>query len=409
MHDPPLSFHGIYSPASAQLFEMNDTQVHSALSEHLENEPTTELTPLFPDRSCRPSSSSDEPIIEDLAMAAWSRQPPVSQLDIEREFALFDAMSSSSWEGLARPRDHVGENVMHDYNSDVVSAPYNSNRLSEQEGSMEEKEEEESEAMRELHARFPWIRNVTIPETLDMPYPEHYLTAGGSVMTARVSNAPPLDDSVPVPTGIAFVNSLISLDMDELAPNQRHCPVCTETYLTPFRNSMPLLLPCCNKVLCQACCSEIFSLYTSSENQDCPFCRHSHVPQRAPINTMVGLIQFLQMSDYMLCRAGPLRLSASARLEWDRVKAFVDEYLREETEKLQREVGLQIALKRELASPRLMGQVREYLSAEEQEDLRREIEEAIGQWNMRRDPGSIERREVAKIVAELNEDVMDTE
>ena len=171
--------------------------------------------------------------------------------------------------------------------------------------------------------RFPWIEEVdAFDPNLTWKPAEWYLEN-------RDINAPALDYSVSEPPAIEFLNTLISIDMDELNPDDRICSICMEPYLSGEKPEMPLQLPC-GHVFGKECLFQWMSQIGDATHTNCPMCRYVHVNQRSHIGSLEGLAQLLQQADWMLTRMGPLRLDAEGRERWQSVKDYVNEYLAEQ-------------------------------------------------------------------------------
>jgi len=175
------------------------------------------------------------------------------------------------------------------------------------------------EIMTDFHVRFPWFRSTdSDPQNLKWRDAQEY-----------IGNHDPdtmeLDHSVPEPPGIAFINKLISIDLDELNKEDRNYSVCHQPFITGPLGEIPLELPCTHIVGKQCLISCMLELGTGGDS--CPICGVGHVEARKPISEYEGLEQRLGAVDYLLLRHGPLRLDREGRDRWQTVKDYVNEHL----------------------------------------------------------------------------------
>ena len=244
--------------------------------------------------------------------------------------------------------------------------------------------------------RFPWIREVdAFDPNLTWKPAEWYIAN-------RDPNALALDDSTPEPAAIAFLQSLISIDLDELSLEDRNCSICTDPYLSGELPEIPLQLPC-GHTFGKECLFQWMSQIGSATHTNCPVCRSVHVRKRSPINTLEGLAQLLQQADWMLNRMGPLRLDAEGRKRWQSVKEYVNEHLAEQEARRQNEMRLRWHMHHEMHESRTLRRLNRFLTPEEREDLHERITAAIVGWNAWRRPNA-DWDEVDDVIVEIMEE-----
>ena len=220
----------------------------------------------------------------------------------------------------------------------------------------------------------PFLRGIDpFDKTVEQEEPEWY------VENRDITNPPPpLDDTAEVPPAVKFLKDLISLELDDLDQEDQKCGICMEPYLTGDDWEMPLALPC-GHVFGNNCLHNWLSEFSNKQHDNCPVCRKQHIEEtRAHIGTIKGLTQRLRDVNYLLTAAGPLRLDAEGRRDWEAVKEYVNNFLEEEKEKREAwsvEHGRFVtALQQEIAdSPDL----REYYGTEE--ELRELQEQILGE------------------------------
>lgn len=154
--------------------------------------------------------------------------------------------------------------------------------------------------------------------------------------------AEPLEETAEVPPAIAFVNALISLEMDDIEEEDRKCPICMQKHREGEEEEMPLQLPCGHSV--GKYCLLIWLTSTAEEGAcvhggSCPQCRTKCIKEkRQRLDTDEGLRQLLRDTNYFLTAAGPLRLTTEGREQWEGVKEYVKSHLEEGQERM-RQVG----------------------------------------------------------------------
>lgn len=144
------------------------------------------------------------------------------------------------------------------------------------------------------------------------------------------------DLSAQVPPFIAFVNGLISLELDDLPDDDEDdlkCPIRREKYREGESDDMPLELPC-GHVVGRECLLAWLSTFADfgagGQKGTCPTCRgHMLVEERMGVETMDGLRQVARDANYLLTGSGPLVWDREAREKWQVIRRYVDEYLAE--------------------------------------------------------------------------------
>ncbi|KAL2040381.1 hypothetical protein N7G274_006824 [Stereocaulon virgatum] len=138
------------------------------------------------------------------------------------------------------------------------------------------------------------------------------------------------DDNAEVPPAIAFVNGLISLELDDLDEDSQACPICLEKYREGERGEMPLQLPCApNHVIGKECLLLwLTDVGDVVHHASCPICRTECVKEkRKHIGTDEGLRQRLRDVNYLLTGPNPLTLTQEGRDRWETVKSYVNTHL----------------------------------------------------------------------------------
>ena len=154
----------------------------------------------------------------------------------------------------------------------------------------------------------------------------------------ELGNGLPPDPTAEVPPAIAFINSLISLELDDLEKGDRTCAICLQRYREGESQEIPLQLPC-GHIFGQEC---LLTWLTDIGNGDahvasCPMCRKECITEkRKHIGTYEGLKQLLRDANYLLTGMRGLSLTQEGRDDWEDVKEYVNEYLTE-VEDLKRE------------------------------------------------------------------------
>ena len=160
------------------------------------------------------------------------------------------------------------------------------------------------------------------------------------------------NDNVEIPPAIAFVNSLISLELDDLDEHSQACPICLEKYREGGRGEMPLQLPCApNHVIGKECLLLwLTDVGDVVHHASCPICRTECVKEkRKHIGTDEGLRQRLRDVNYLLTGPSPLTLTQEGRERWETVKSYVNAHLANAAEaKRQRRQRFMIFLQIEL-------------------------------------------------------------
>lgn len=183
----------------------------------------------------------------------------------------------------------------------------------------------------DFYSLFPWARGID-------PYDDNVECAPAEwfLRPSRTRKVLPLDENAETPPAVAFVNSLTSLELDDLPEDKRCCGICGDNYLEGEFEEMPLELPC-EHVFGKQCISQWFSsiprLDDNLRHDNCPLCRKQYITEKKEtIDTVGGLAQLLRDANYLLTARGPLRLTHDGRRQWEGVKNYVDEYLQEQEE-----------------------------------------------------------------------------
>ena len=154
------------------------------------------------------------------------------------------------------------------------------------------------------------------------------------------------DPTAEVPPAIAFIDNLISLELDDLKKEDRTCAICLQPYRKGESQEIPLQLPC-GHIFGKEC---LLTWLTDIGNDDahvasCPMCRKECISEkRKHIGTYEGLRQLLRDANYLLTGMRGLSLTQEGRDDWEDVMAYVNEYLAE-IEDLKRE-RLQLFMKK---------------------------------------------------------------
>ena len=88
----------------------------------------------------------------------------------------------------------------------------------------------------EFYQRFPWARHID-------PFKEARRRSSRDIVSSD-HHGLSLDSKAEAPPVLAFVNSLISLELDDLSDDEQQCPICREVYREGQYEEMPLVLPC---------------------------------------------------------------------------------------------------------------------------------------------------------------------
>lgn len=182
---------------------------------------------------------------------------------------------------------------------------------------------------------FPWARGINpFDETETVWRPAEWYLENRN--RNRISTEP-LDETAEVPPAIAFVNGLISLEMDDLDDGDQTCAICLQRYREGESSEMPVELPC-KHVVGRECLLTWFTdpgdNVAHEHGGSCPVCRKNYIQEkRERPDTDEGLRQLLRDATYLLTGVGPLRLTTEGREQWESVKAYVNSHLQEEAER----------------------------------------------------------------------------
>lgn len=180
----------------------------------------------------------------------------------------------------------------------------------------------------DFYLLFPWAREVDpFDENIDRVSDEWYLEN-------KNPDCLPLDKDAEIPPSIAFLNSLTSLELDDLPEGDDKCLICGDVYHEGQFAEIPLMLPC-NHIFGKECLeiwfSGIASLGDMVEHDSCPMCRRKYIFEKPDtIDTIEGLAQLLRDANYLLTAAGPLRLTPERRAQWEEVRTYVNDHIEEE-------------------------------------------------------------------------------
>ena len=175
---------------------------------------------------------------------------------------------------------------------------------------------------------FPWARGVdpfdesrTDWEPADW-YVENQIQLGNGLEP---------DQSAEVPPAIAFINGLISLELDDLEKGDRSCAICLQPYREGDFPEIPLQLPCGHTFGKDCLLSWLSDIGDDGAHiACCPLCRKECISEkRKHIGTYEGLKQLLRDTNYVLTGMKGLSLTQEGREEWEDVMAYVNEYLAE--------------------------------------------------------------------------------
>ncbi|KAL9638577.1 MAG: hypothetical protein Q9164_001466 [Protoblastenia rupestris] len=246
--------------------------------------------------------------------------------------------------------------------------------------------------------RFPWYSAVNAYDRkLEQKPAEWYVEN-------RDPEALELDYEVEEPPAIAFLNSLISLDIDELEDGDRGCSICTDPYFGGEVEEIPVRLPC-DHVFGKHCLFLWMSQVGNATKTSCPACRTVHVERRAPLNTDTGLEQLLKQVDWMLTRMGPLRLDTEGYEKWQGVKEYVNEHLAEEKAKQRNERNLRRHIRREIGDSSIVRRLARLIpSTAEREELQNMLDAALLDWEVWRRPEEAEEHVMAEMIHEVEEE-----
>ncbi len=192
-------------------------------------------------------------------------------------------------------------------------------------GKAEQREEVFDE---EFYDIFPWARGI---DPFDDSRTEWEPAEWYVENQIQLGNGLEPDQNAEVPPAIAFVNSLISLELDDLGKGDNSCAICLQPYREGELEEIPLLLPCGHTFGKDCLLSWLSDIGNDGAHVACcPICRKECISEkRKPIGTYEGLKQLLRDTNYLLTGMRGLTLMREGRDEWEDVMAYVNEYLAE--------------------------------------------------------------------------------
>ena len=175
---------------------------------------------------------------------------------------------------------------------------------------------------------FPWARGV---DPFDESRTEWEPAEWYVENQIQLGNGLEPDQNAEVPPAIAFINGLISFELDDLGEGDNSCAICLQPYREGEFQEIPLQLPC-GHTFGKGC---LLSWLSDIGNDGahaacCPICRKECISEkRKHIGTYEGLKQLLRDTNYLLTGMRGLTLMREGRDEWEDVMAYVNEYLAE--------------------------------------------------------------------------------
>ena len=180
----------------------------------------------------------------------------------------------------------------------------------------------------EFYDLFPWARGVNpFDESRTEWEPAEWYVDN----EIELGNGLPPDATIEVPPAIAFIDSLISLELDELKKEDRSCAICLQPYRVGESQEIPLQLPC-GHIFGKEC---LLTWLTDIGKDDahvasCPMCRKECISEkRKHIGTHEGLRQLLRDTNYLLTGMRGLSLTREGKDDWEDVMEYVTKYLTE--------------------------------------------------------------------------------
>ena len=180
----------------------------------------------------------------------------------------------------------------------------------------------------EFYDLFPWASGVDpFDESRTEWEPAEWYVENG----IELGNGLPPDPTAEVPPAIAFIEGLISLELDELKQEDRMCAICLQPYRQGESQEIPLQLPC-GHIFGKEC---LLTWLTDIGKDDahvasCPMCRKECISEkRKHIGTHEGLRQLLRDANYVLTGMRGLSLTRDGREDWEDVMDYVTNYLTE--------------------------------------------------------------------------------
>ena len=137
------------------------------------------------------------------------------------------------------------------------------------------------------------------------------------------------DQNAELPPAIAFVNGLISLELDDLRKGDKTCAICLQPYREGEFQEIPLQLPCGHTFGKDCLLSWLWDIGNDGAHVACcPICRRECISEkRKHIGTFEGLKQLLRDTNYLLTGMKGLTLTQEGKDEWEDVKVYVNAYI----------------------------------------------------------------------------------
>ena len=180
----------------------------------------------------------------------------------------------------------------------------------------------------EFYDIFPWARGV---DPFDESRTEWEPAEWYVENQIQLGNGLEPDQNIEVPPAVAFINGLISLELDDLGKGDDLCAICLQPYREGEFQEIPLQLPC-GHTFGKGC---LLSWLSDIGNDGahvacCPICRKECISEkRKHIGTHEGLRQLLRDTNYLLTGMIGLTLTREGRDEWEDVMVYVNAYLAE--------------------------------------------------------------------------------
>ena len=180
----------------------------------------------------------------------------------------------------------------------------------------------------EFYDIFPWARGV---DPFDESRTEWEPAEWYVKNQIKLGNGLEPDPNAEVPPAIAFVNGLISLELDDLRKGDNSCAICLQPYREGEFQEIPLQLPCGHTFGKNCLLSWLSDIGNDGVHAACcPMCRKECISEkRKHIGTYEGLKQLLRDLNYLLTGMRGLSLTQEGRDDWEDVMAYVNEHLAE--------------------------------------------------------------------------------
>ena len=180
----------------------------------------------------------------------------------------------------------------------------------------------------EFYDIFPWARGINpFDESRTEWEPAEWYVEN----QIQLGNGLEPDPNAEVPPAIAFINGLISLELDDLRKGDNLCAICLQPYREGEFQEIPLQLPCGHTFGKDCLLSWLSDIGNDGVHAACcPMCRRECISEkRKHIGTYEGLKQLIRDTNYVLTGMRGLSLTQEGRDEWEDVMAYVNEYLAE--------------------------------------------------------------------------------